>query len=77
MRFRTLASNVLLPAVTALAIVTAWIWSTGSTAMSALTVIGLALASAGASMTVEWLVRQVRRAWRRRTRPPRHRKPAV
>ncbi|MBE4761811.1 hypothetical protein [Streptomyces caniscabiei] len=77
MRSRTLAANVLLPAVIALVVVAVWFWATGGVPRSVLTVIGLALTSAGASVAVEWLLRQTRRAWRRRTRPPRHRKPAV
>lgn len=77
MRPRTLVTNVLLPATVALTIVAVWVWATGSTAMSAFAVIGLALVSAGAAVAVEWLIRQARRAWRRRTRPPRHRKPAA
>ncbi|MDX2986429.1 hypothetical protein [Streptomyces caniscabiei] len=77
MRTRALAANVFLPAVTALVVVAVWFWSTGGVPRSVLTVIGLALTSAGASMAVEWLIRQALRAWRRRTRPPRHRKPAI
>ncbi|MBP5918733.1 hypothetical protein F3K34_43905 [Streptomyces sp. LBUM 1486] len=77
MRTRTLVANVLLPAAIALVIVAIWFWTTGGTPRSALTVVGLALVSAGASVAVEWLIAQARRTWRRRSRPPRHRKPAV
>lgn len=77
MRIRPLAANVLLPAVIALVIVAVWFWVTGGTTRSVPTIAGLALVSAGASMAVEWLIAQARRTWRRRSRPPRHRKPAV
>lgn len=77
MRTRTLAVNVLLPAGIALVVVAVWWWTTGGIPRSVLTVVGLALVSAGVSVAVEWLARQARWAWRRRTRSPRHRKTAV
>lgn len=77
MRTRTLATTVLLPAGIALAVVAVWWWTTGGTPRSVPTVIGLALLSGGVSVAVEWLAKQARWAWQRRTRPPRHRKSAV
>ncbi|MDX2658298.1 hypothetical protein PV382_17940 [Streptomyces scabiei] len=74
---RNLATNVLLPAGIALVVVAVWFWVTGGVARSVLTVTGLALVSAGASVAAEWLIGQARRARRPRARPPRHRKPTV
>jgi hypothetical protein len=72
-RIRTLTLNIFLPTCIALTIVAAWIWATGSFAVSIPNVVGLALAAGGASAVTEWLIRQAVYARRRRGRPSRHR----
>ena len=77
MRIRTLAVNILLPASIAVAIVAAWIWTTGSFRVSAPTAVGLALTAAGVAAIAEPLLRSAVKAVRRRSRPARHRKEAL
>ena len=68
MRLRTLAANILLPAVIAIAIVAAWVWWTGSVPKSIPAVIGLALAAGAIAHLVEVAVHRLRI---RRARPQR------
>ena len=66
MRIRTVAANILLPAVIAIAIVAAWVWWTGSATMSIPAVIGLALTAGAIAHLVEEAVHRLRV---RRSRP--------
>ena len=72
-----IAANILLPAGIALALVGVWFWATGDFNPSAPTVVGLALGAAGLATVVEWAARHTVHAFRRRSRPSRHRKHAA
>ena len=75
MRIRTITANILLPTGIALATAIGWVWATGDPTPPVLTVVGLALFAAGLAAVADWTGRQAVHAYRRRSRPSRHRKP--
>ncbi|MCI3279156.1 hypothetical protein [Streptomyces cylindrosporus] len=79
MSMRRIASDVLLPAGIALAVVGFWFWATGDFTPPVLAVVGLALFSVGLSIVAEWVARRVVYALRRRRSgcTARHRRPAT